>query len=304
MNSFMKRLLAATAAIPPEQLRGLRAPQAGEHTMRQLRPLTWIHHVSCLPELHALTLRAWAALAHARRTRPSRPEWDVLDRRLRVAVSRLRRLALPGSPEQASTSPATFASHFNVACLLLRDAAFAVQFALARAEGRVTDEWLLAEAPSSVGHTAWTEALEKALRARGLPGESGWSLLVETPDLTGYARCGPHVADALHALYPVATPLLYPLILERYGGDRPLHLLVARVDFAISDFDQPSRHSSEDMAAARRALPAFLALRQALMSWATPQELLPLAGQCLEALGVSRHFRGVSGPIPRGPSRL
>ncbi|MCY1074183.1 hypothetical protein [Archangium lansingense] len=268
--------------------------------MRQLRPLNWIHHVSSLPELHAVTLRAWASLAHARRTRPSRSEWDVLDRQLRVAVSCLRRLALPGNPEQASTSPATFASHFNVACILLREAAFAVEFALARAEGRVTDEWLLAEAPSPVRPTAWTEALEKALRARGLPGESGWPSPVKAPDLTGFARCGPHVADALHALYSVATPLFYSGILERerYGGAFPTHLLVARVDFAISDFDQPSSPSREDMEVARRALPAFLTFREAVMSWATPPEILPLAAKCMKVLGVPRHLRGAPGPVP------
>lgn len=299
MNSFMKRLLAATAAIPPEVLRGERGTaRAGRYTMRPLRPLPWIHHPSSLPELHALSLRAWAALAHARRTQPSRSEWDVLDRQLRMAVSRFRRLAFPGNPEQASTSPATFASHFNVACLLLRDAAFSVEFALARAEGRVTDEWLLAEAPSSVWPTAWTVALEKALQARGLPGESGWPARVKAPDLTGYARCGPHVAEALHALYSVATPLLYSAMLERDGGSHPSHLLVARVDFAISDFDQPARNSREDMEVARRALPAFLTFREAVMSWATPSELLPLAERCMKALGVPRHLRGAPGPVP------
>ncbi|MFY0563897.1 hypothetical protein ACN28E_08625 [Archangium lansingense] len=106
------------------------------------------------------------------------------------------------------------------------------------------------------------------------------------------------MADALHALYTVATPLFYSEIFDRYGGGHPTHLLVARVDFAISDFDLPFSPTCDDMEVARRALPAFLTLREAVMSWATPPELLPLAAKCLKALGVPRHLRGAPGPVP------
>lgn len=269
----------------------------GKCTVNNQRPLPGLYNVHTLPDLHALTTRAWAALAHARRTHPSRPEWEVVDTQLRLAADGFRRFAFPGSPEQASTSPATLPSHLNVAGHRLCDAAFAVDFALARVEQRVTDEWLLLEAPSSVQSTAWTAALENALRARGLRSESGWPSRVKAPDLTSYARCGPHVADALHALYTVATPLLYGEILHRYGQDRALPLLLARVDFAISDFDRPSSPSGEDMKAARRAIPAFLTLREALMSWATPSTLLPLAERCMAALDVPSHLRGAPGPV-------
>lgn len=173
-----------------------------------------------LPELHQLLLEALARLEEARaRLSPEdfAAHWRTVEAELRFAAVNCREVAFPSpGPRPGGGDEVRYLATFTLVAHHLREVCFSVELLFARLAGTYSHQWLLSNAPATLGPPPWGTLLEEARLAvtkegaapLGRPGEGEdpelsaaflTSLLREAADVIGLLASRPRFLEAREA---------------------------------------------------------------------------------------------------------